>query len=373
MKLASLIVSPEIFENPKSQDSQTSPSVRNHRDGFPVMVSQDNRAFQPLNDLASSVREILENWALLINELQKRSESLNLRLKRGEAPITLREGSTSPLSWQILSSLQTNKLYKVEESFFHSPLPRAFQWADGSAFLEHVRLVRRARNAPIPESLTTVPLMYQGGSDTFLAPREDIPAFDPSFGIDFEGEIAVVTDFVPMGTTPQQALKLIRLVVMVNDVTLRGLIPDELAQGFGFFQSKPSSAFGPFAVTPDELGSHWREGRLHLPLCSELNGKFFGNPDAGVMHFHFGDLIAHAARTRDLGPGTIIGSGTVSSEDRSRGSSCIVEQRMIEKIDQGDFKSPYLKPGDTIRFEVRDPGGHSIFGVIHQKVAGGAR
>lgn len=314
----------------------------NIRDGHPVLVSSDNQFYCSIKDLTPSVREALENWRRLEPTLKDRSAKLNKA-----------ELERKP----------------VDEKLFHSPLPRAFQWADGSAFLEHVKLVRKARNAPLPETLYTVPLMYQGGSDTFLAPNEDIPFLQDSYGTDFEGEVAVVTDFVPMGTTPEAALDFIRLVVIVNDVTLRGLIPDELAQGFGFFQSKPSSAFAPFALTPDELGSSWKEGRLHLPLLSELNGKFFGKPNAGAMHFHFGHLISHAARTRDLGPGTIIGSGTVSNEDRAVGSSCIVEQRMIEKIETGDFKSPYMKPGDTIKIEMRDSSGKNLFGTIFQKVA----
>jgi len=315
---------------------------KSSRDGHPVLVSQDNQFYTSIKDLTPSIREALENWSQIETKLKERSQALNAGT-----------GDRKP----------------VDERLFHSPLPRAFQWADGSAFLEHVKLVRKARNAPLPETLYTVPLMYQGGSDTFLAPDEDIPFLQESYGLDFEGEVAVITDHVPMGTSPEAALTRIRLVVIVNDVTLRGLIPDELAQGFGFFQSKPSSAFAPFALTPDELGTNWKEGRLHLPLLSELNGKFFGKPNAGAMHFHFGHLIAHAARTRDLGPGTVIGSGTVSNEDRAMGSSCIVEQRMIEKIETGEFKSPYMKPGDTIKIEMRDSAGKNLFGTIFQKVS----
>jgi fumarylacetoacetate (FAA) hydrolase len=210
--------------------------------------------------------------------------------------------------------------------------------------------------------------MYQGAGDTFLAPREDIPQIDFSHGTDFEGEVGVVTARVPMGTKAKDALKYIRLIVMINDVSLRGLVPADLAQGFGFFQSKPSSAFGPFAVTPDELGAAWKDGRVHLPLLSHFNGEFFGNPDAGQMHFSFGDLIAYAARTRDLGAGTIIGSGTVSNEDPERGSSCLAEKRMLEQINFGQINTTFMEPGDSIRFEMKDSKGQSLFGTIFQKV-----
>ena len=255
-----------------------------------------------------------------------------------------------------------------QESALHSPLPRSFQWADGSAYIHHIKLVRMARNAPLPETLETVPLMYQGGSDCFLAPTEDIPQIDPSHGTDFEGEVGVIIDDTPMGISAEKALEKIRLFVLINDVSLRGLIPDELAQGFGFFQSKPQTSFAPFAITADELGSAWRDGRIHLPLNVEFNGQFFGNADAGVMHFHFGQLITHAARTRPLSAGTIIGSGTVSNEDRARGSSCLAEKRMLEKIHEGVIKTPFMKPGDSVKMEMLDPGGTSLFGRIYQKV-----
>jgi fumarylacetoacetate (FAA) hydrolase len=210
--------------------------------------------------------------------------------------------------------------------------------------------------------------MYQGGSDSFLAPTEDIPQVDFSHGTDFEGEVAVITDDVPMGVSAEAALDHIQLVVLVNDVSLRGLIPEELAMGFGFFQSKPSSAFSPFALTLDELGSAWRGGRLHLPLHVLYNGQFFGRANAGEMHFHFGQLIAHAARTRDLRAGTIIGSGTVSNEDPSAGSSCLAEKRMIEQINQGKATTPFMKPGDTIEIFMSDEKGQDLFGHIRQKV-----
>jgi fumarylacetoacetate (FAA) hydrolase len=312
------------------------------RDGDLVIISRDNSRAVKATAIAPSLREALEHW----NECRPKLEMLAKELEEGRATFA----------------------FEVDESEFHSPLPRAFQWADGSAYLHHVKLVRMARKAPLPDSLYNVPLMYQGGSDDFLAPHESIPQVDFSHGTDFEGEIAVVTDFVPMGITPEKALEKILLVMIVNDVSLRGLIPEELAQGFGFFQSKPSSAFGPFAVTLDELGSAWNDGRLHLPLLVEYNGQFFGNAEAGEMHFHFGQLIAHAARTRNLGPGTIIGSGTVSNENPTRGSSCLAEKRMIEQINNGKIETPFMKVGDRIRIEVKNEQGRSIFGSIDQKV-----
>lgn len=321
MKLASL-------KDPKS------------RDGHPVLVKKDNSVAISLRDVVPSIREAVENWNEVLPLLQKKQAQLD----SGQG------------------------IFKVDWSQFHSPLPRAFQWADGSAFIHHIKLVRKARNAALPETLLTVPLMYQGGSDAFLTPTEDIPMVDFAHGVDFESEVAVVTSDVPMGISAEEALKHIVLVLIVNDVTLRGLVVDELANGFGFFQSKPSSAFGPLALTPDELGPHWKSGRVHLPLKTEYNGQFFGCPDAGEMHFHFGQLIAHAARTRDLGAGTVIGSGTVSNDRPGVGSSCLVEKRMIEKIETGEFKTPFMKDGDTVKIEMLDPDGRNLFGTIQQKV-----
>lgn len=263
-----------------------------------------------------------------------------------------------------------------------SPLPRAYQWADGSAYVNHVALVRQARGAEMPASFWHDPLMYQGGSDGFLGPTDPIPLADPAWGCDFEGEIAVITDDVAMGTSPGEALARIRLIMLVNDVSLRHLIPGELAKGFGFFQSKPASAFSPVAVTPDELGDAWVGGRLALPLLSHLNGKLFGRPDAGTdMTFDFGTLIAHAARTRSLAAGTIIGSGTVSNRGADGGPgqpvaagglgySCIAEQRMVEMITKGAALTPFLQKGDRVRIEMLDGNGRSIFGAIEQVVAG---
>jgi fumarylacetoacetate (FAA) hydrolase len=270
--------------------------------------------------------------------------------------------------YKSLNSGTATGSFDIQEQDLHSPLPRTFQWADGSAFIHHIKLVRMARNAPLPETLETVPLMYQGGSDTFLAPREPIPQLDFSHGTDLEGEVGIITGDVPMGVSAEDALKYIELFVIINDVSLRGLIPDELKAGFGFFQGKPSSAFAPFAVTADELGEAWRDGRIHLPLLVEINGEFFGKAGAGEMHFHFGQLIAHAARTRKLSAGTIIGSGTVSNEDRSKGSSCLAEKRMLEKIDEGTIKTPFLKVGDRVKIEMHDATGANIFGTIEQEV-----
>lgn len=312
------------------------------RDGELVVVSRDNQRAVRAAAIAPNLREAVENWAV-----------------------------TRPQLEQLFNELEAGRrtdAFEVDADEFHSPFPRAFQWADGSAFLHHVKLVRMARKAPMPETLFNIPLMYQGGSDEFLTPREGIPQIDFAHGTDFEGEVAVVTDFVPMGIKPEAALEKIVLLMIVNDVSLRGLIPEELANGFGFLQSKPSSAFAPFAVTPDELGDAWREGRVHLPLLVEYNAQFFGNADAGQMHFHFGQLIAHAARTRNLSAGTIIGSGTVSNEDPARGSSCLAERRMIEQIEKGKIETPFMKVGDRIRIEMKNERGQSLFGAIDQKV-----
>lgn len=255
----------------------------------------------------------------------------------------------------------------IDECKFLAPLPRSYAWLDSSAFIQHVILVRKARGAEPPEDLRTVPLMYQGASDNLLGPNDDIPLIDLEHGLDFEGEIAVVTDYVPCGTNATKALEHIKLLLLMNDISLRNLIPREVQTGFGFVQSKPPSSFAPFAITPDECGAHWRDGRLTLELESKLNGKLFGRPNAKEMHFSFGDLIAHAARTRPLSAGTIIGSGTVSNEDEGVGSSCIVERRMLEKIKSGEMKTPYMQPGDTIEMNVL-LNGTSLFGSIKQKV-----
>ncbi len=312
------------------------------RDGELVVVSRDNKRAVKATQVAPNLREAVEDWV----HAKPKLEQLFKELEDG----------------------RRTDAFEVDQHEFHSPMPRAFQWADGSAFLHHVKLVRMARKAEMPATLYTTPLMYQGGSDDFLAPTEPIPQIDFAHGTDFEGEVVVVTDFVPMGITPEKALEKIVLVMIANDVSLRGLIPEELAAGFGFFQSKPSSAFAPFAITLDELGSEWREGRVHLPLLVEYNGQFFGKANAGQMHFHFGQLIAHAARTRNLSAGTIIGSGTVANEDPNVGSSCLAEKRMLEQINTGAVKTSFMKVGDRIRIEMKDALGANLFGAIDQVV-----
>jgi fumarylacetoacetate (FAA) hydrolase len=250
-----------------------------------------------------------------------------------------------------------------------APLPRAFQWADGSAYVNHVELVRKARGAELPESFWEDPLMYQGGSDDFLGPTDDIELFHEEWGIDFEAEVAVITDDVAMGATPDQAHQRIRLLMLVNDVSLRNLIPDELAKGFGFVQAKPASAFSPVAVTPDELGDAWKGGKVHLPLLSTWNDKLVGKPQAGVdMTFNFPQLIAHLAKSRNVRAGSVIGSGTVSNKDAKRGYSCIAEQRAREMIAGGEALTPFMAFGDTIRIEMLNGDGKSVFGAIEQAV-----
>lgn len=312
------------------------------RDGKLILVRRDGQVYAHASDIAPSMQAALDNW-----------DDVEPRLKQRAA--ALEEGRVET------HNLDTAKL--------HSPLPRAYEWIDGSAYINHIVLVRKARGAEPPETLETDPLIYQGGSGTFLGPREDIPLADPEWGLDFEAEMAVVLGDTPQGVSADEALDYVRLILVVNDITLRNLIPTELAKSFGFFQSKPSSAFSPFAVTPDELGDAWKDGRVHLPLKSHYNGELFGDPDAGPeMHFSFRDLIAHIAKTRPFTAGTILGSGTVSNEDRSRGSSCLAEKRMLEKIDTGEFKTPFMKVGDTVTIEMHDAKGDNIFGSIEQKV-----
>ncbi|MDQ6435026.1 fumarylacetoacetate hydrolase family protein [Mesorhizobium sp. LHD-90] len=322
------------------------------RDGQLVVVSRDLTRYTDASFLVPTLQAALDDWLRLSPHLSAMAESL----ETGAVPTS-----------------------RFHEHDAHSPLPRAYQWADGSAYVNHVELVRKARGANMPESFWTDPLMYQGGSDSFLGPRDAIAMSDEAWGIDFEGEVAVIVDDVPMGASVEQAAAAIRLVMLVNDVSLRGLIPAELEKGFGFFQSKPSSAFSPVAVTPDELGDAWDGGRLHLPLLVELNGKPFGRANAGVdMTFDFPRLIAHAAKTRPLAAGAIIGSGTVSNKlgggpgkpvsEGGAGYSCIAEQRMVETIETGAAVTPFMHFGDTVRIEMKDRSGHSIFGAIEQTV-----
>ena len=311
-------------------------------DGELCVVSRDLKKAVKATAIAPNLRVALENWKYNQPLLQKLSDELNANVAPGA--------------------------FDVMEKDFHSALPRTWLFADGSAFIYHIKLVRMARKAPLPETLETVPLMSQGECGQFLAPTEDIPQRDFSHGTDFEGEVGVITDFVPMGTNAEEALNYIRLFVLINDVSLRGLIPEELAQGFGFFQSKPASALSPFAVTVDELGSAYKGGRVHLPLDVKYNNEFFGKANASAMHFHFGQLIAHAAKTRNLAAGTLIGSGTVSNESHDMGSSCLAEKRMIEQIESGSIKTSFMKSGDTIEINMLNEKGESIFGRIFQKV-----
>jgi fumarylacetoacetate (FAA) hydrolase len=321
-------------------------SLKGGRDGRLVVVARDLTRAAPAWEIASTLQAALDDWDRVRPQLEATYRALN----DGKADDT----------------------FAFEEKSCASPLPRAYQWADGSAYLVHVELVRKARGAEMPNSFWTDPLMYQGGSDGFLGPRDPILAADEAWGIDFEGEVAVITGDVPAGASATEAEKSIRLVMLVNDVSLRNLIPNELAKGFGFFQSKPASAFSPVAVTPDELGSHWHDGKLHRPLLIQLNGKQFGAPDAGAdMAFNFPQLIAHAARTRSLTAGSIVGSGTVSNQDRAAGSACIAERRMLEQIENGAPATPFLKSGDRVRIEMKDEGGRSIFGAIEQDVRAG--
>jgi fumarylacetoacetate (FAA) hydrolase len=324
------------------------------RDGTLALVSRDLSRAVVVPEIAPTLQAALDGWDVVAPRL----EELYAQLNEGKAV----------------------RAVAFDPRRAHSPLPRAYQWADGSAYVNHVELVRRSRGATMPAEFWTDPLMYQGGSDGFLAPTDDIVFPDEIWGIDFEAEVAVITGDVPMGVTPHAAESQVRLLMLVNDVSLRNLIPAELSKGFGFFQGKPASSFSPVAVTPDELGGAWREGKLHLPLITMLNGALFGHPNAGVdMTFSFPQLIAHAAKTRALAAGTIIGSGTVSNKEGGGpgqpaasggvGYSCIAEQRTVETILAGKPSTPFLRFGDRVTIEMQDDGGHSIFGAIEQTVS----
>jgi fumarylacetoacetate (FAA) hydrolase len=331
-------------------------SLKSGRDGQLVVVSKDLTQALDASEIAPTLQAALDEWRSASSALADLAE----RAENGRGTFRFRERDCA------------------------SPLPRAYQWADGSAYVNHVELVRRARGAEMPPSFRTDPLMYQGGSDAFLAPRDPIPFGDEGFGLDLEAEVAVVTDDVPMGIDAIAARAHIKLVMLVNDVTLRALTAGELAKGFGFFQSKPSSAFSPVAVTPDELGSAWDGAKLSLPLLSYVNGQPLGRPNAGVdMTFDFGQLIAHAARTRPLSAGSIIGSGTVSNRAPDGGPgrpiaagglgySCLVEQRVVETLLEGKPRTPFLKRGDVARIEMLDDRRHSIFGAIEQEARSSA-
>lgn len=318
-------------------------SLKSGRDGMLVVVSRDLTRHVAVPHIAHTLQAVLDNWHETAPRLMRVYDLLNEGPVAGEKPFRASECA--------------------------APLPRAYQWADGSAYVTHVELVRKARGAEMPPSFWTDPLMYQGGSDSFIGPTDTILAADESWGIDFEGEVAVITDDVPMGVSAASAEKHIKLVMLANDVSLRNLIPAELAKNFGFFQSKPATAFSPIATTPDELDQAWSDGKVHLPLRVSLNGEIFGTPNAGEdMTFSFPQLIAHAAKTRFLCAGSVIGSGTVSNKDRGRGSACIAERRSLETIEHGVPKTSFLKFGDRVKIEMLDQEGRSIFGAIDQDV-----
>ncbi|RJG23865.1 fumarylacetoacetate hydrolase family protein [Massilia cavernae] len=313
------------------------------RDGQLAVVSRDLKTAHLADGIAPTMQAALDDWSFIAPQLNELSQQLN----GGRA----------------------RRSFDFDPAACMAPLPRAYQWADGSAYVNHVELVRKARGAEMPESFWEDPLMYQGGSDDFIGPTGDIVLAHEEWGIDFEAEVAVVTGDVAMGSTADEAHQQIRLVMLVNDVSLRNLIPPELAKGFGFLQSKPASSFSPVAVTPDELGDAWKGGKVHLPLRSTWNGKLVGHPHAGVdMVFNFPQLIAHLCKTRNARAGSIVGSGTVSNKDASRGYSCIAEKRCLEMIADGVASTPFMLFGDTIKIEMLDGAGKSIFGAIEQKV-----
>jgi len=317
------------------------------RDGKLIVVSRDLSRAVAADEVAPTLQTALDSWS-----------------------------KTAPLLSAIYKSLEAgesaNKPFPFNSADVESPLPRAYHWVDGSAYVNHVELVRKARGAEMPESFWHEPLVYQGGSDEMLPPVGDVPIPSEEFGIDIEAETAIITDAVPMGTSAANAAGHIKLLMLVNDWSLRGLIPGELAKGFGFYQSKPATAFSPVAVTPDELGDAFTYGVVDLPLMTHLNGALFGQPECGTdMTFNFLQLIEHTARTRKLGAGTIIGSGTISNYDRSRGSSCLAEKRMLETIEHGAPVTPFMSYGDNVRIEMNDARGRSIFGAIEQTVVPG--
>ncbi|MGB0894423.1 MAG: fumarylacetoacetate hydrolase family protein [Parashewanella sp.] len=313
------------------------------RDGQLMLVSKDLSKAVAVPAIAQTLQQLMDSWDLLQPQLQELYEALNAD--------------------------QLDNTVTFDEEQCLSPLPRAFQWADGSAYVNHVELVRKARGAEMPATFWTDPLVYQGGSDSFIAPKADIPLASEEWGIDFESEIAVITDDVPMGVSAEKAASHIKLLMLVNDVSLRNLIPGELAKGFGFFQSKPSSSFSPVAITPDELEDKWQDSKVHLPLVTHLNNELFGKPNAGVdMTFDFAQLVAHVAKSRPMGAGAIVGSGTISNYDRSAGSSCLAEKRMLETIADGNPSTSFMKFGDRVRIEMFDDAGNNIFGTIDQQV-----
>jgi fumarylacetoacetate (FAA) hydrolase len=317
---------------------------RGGRDGRLVIVSRNLEHCQLVPGLAPTLQAALDDWAAIAPKLAERAAMLERNPSHSD-------------------------VMPFDPAQCAAPLPRAYHWVDGSAYVNHVELVRKARGADMPASFWTDPLVYQGGSDDLLGARDDVPFGDAAWGIDLEAEVAVVTDDVPMGTHTIEAGAHIKLLMLVNDWSLRGLIPGELAKGFGFYQSKPATAFSPVAVTPDELGDAWRDSKVHLPLVSRINGQDFGHPDAGTdMTFSFAQLIAHATKTRRLAAGAIVGSGTVSNYDRSRGASCLAEKRTLEQLESGAPRTPFLQFGDRVSIEMLDAHGHSIFGALDNRV-----
>ena len=313
------------------------------RDGTLIVVSRDLSRGVRATGIAPTLQRALEDWSHLAPRLNALSESLN----DGSA-----DGS-----------------FDLDMAALAAPLPRAYEFVDGSAYLPHVERVRRARNAEVPESFYSDPLMYQATSAGFYGPRDAVKVVSEDYGIDLEAEIVVVTDDVPMAVDAANAADHIQLIGLVNDVSLRNLIPAELAKGFGFLQSKPRSALSPVFVTPDELGEAWRDNKLHLPLLTHINGQWFGAPEAGEdMQFDFAQLVAHAAKTRPLGAGTIVGSGTIANQDTSRGASCFAEQRVVETLRDGKPSTPFMSFGDVVRIEMLDREGNSIFGAIEQRI-----
>jgi len=313
------------------------------RDGQLVVVSRDLQRCVPVPDIAPTLQSALDNWSVHENRLLDVAADLESGSPQFARPFSLSQCA--------------------------APLPRAYHWVDGSAYVNHVELVRKARGAELPPSFWTDPLVYQGGSDDLLGAMDDARFVSEEHGIDLEAEVAVITDDVAIGTSAEAAVGHIRLLMLVNDWSLRNLIPAELAKGFGFYQSKPATAFSAVAITPDELGDAWRDGKVHLPLVSHINGELFGRPNAGVdMTFSFPQLLAHVVRTRKLGAGAILGSGTVSNLDRSLGSSCLAERRTLEVLEHGAARTSFLRFGDRVRIEMFDAAGASIFGAIEQRV-----
>ncbi|HET7921544.1 MAG TPA: fumarylacetoacetate hydrolase family protein [Gammaproteobacteria bacterium] len=358
-------------------------SLKNGRDGTLLIVDRKLKHAVEVPGIAGSLLQALENWAQVESKLkmvsyaiqvkdmaEARIEGLRADQKRASVSVD-RDAAMQGMEnlAEVLREGRVSDTFDLDPDKLAAVLPRAPQFVDGSAYLAHVERVRKARGAEMPPSFLTDPLMYQAVSDGFLAPTDPIRMASEDYGIDFESEVGVVVDEVPMGVTPDAAAGHIKLILLINDVSLRNLIPAELGKGFGFLQSKPRSALSPVAVTPDELGEFWKEGKLYLPLVTHLNGKLFGEPNAGVdMQFNFPQLIAHAAKTRPLAAGTIVGSGTIANQDESKGSSCLAEKRVLEIIKHGKATTPFMQFGDRVRIEMLDHKGASIFGAIEQTV-----